>query len=162
VLIVEEDSAELKFDSYRTKSLVQNEHEKIYLELADESEELKEKQKLITSFKMLLDKSSKQLLARFEREDAQKSGWIKLLKWASIISEYLKELYGESVEPRNLIILKNYLCTCDDQKSMVNYLLMFKNGQKLDEEDEDLIDFLDSIFNMIDLDGKHRKCIDDF
>jgi hypothetical protein len=102
---------------------------------------------------MLLDKSSKKLLNRFEHEDEQKNGWIELNKWASIISQHLTERYGESIESRNLIILKDYLCPCDDQKSMANYLLMFKNEQKLDE-DEDLIDFLDGIFNMIDLDGK--------
>jgi Ca2+-binding EF-hand superfamily protein len=106
-----------------------------------------EKKFLLKSFKSILTRESDELNTLFKSFDHNSDGYITVRIWADIISNYLNEIYSNRIDPKHLIVLKDYLVPTEGSK--VLYSKMFnKDGNSREKELLNIL--IDQIFDYID------------
>ena len=120
-----------------------------------------ERKQLLASFKLYLERECAELMAEFGKHDVHKRGHLDLNKWAAVLSDHVKANLGIDVERRHFITLKDYLCPCNETWRSAEYAKMFSNSNMSSSanggggggrNEAQLLEFLDSVFQMIDLD----------
>jgi Ca2+-binding EF-hand superfamily protein len=139
VLILNANETKLAHHRFRTDPYAQKDYSQ-------------QKDFLINSFKSFLNKEANVLVRKFYQLDQGNTNWLNTSIWASTLSQHILEKYGNNIDPIHFITLKDYLCPCNDQNNTVNYTLMFKN-QNGSQEDMQVLEFLESLFYIIDTDG---------
>jgi hypothetical protein len=88
-----------------------------------------------------LDREASGLIERFKQDDRNKDGWLDLKRWAAILSKYIYEKDGILISEKHFITLKDYLCPCDEDQQLAQYLKMFSNARS-NQTEADLFEFL--------------------
>jgi diadenosine tetraphosphatase ApaH/serine/threonine PP2A family protein phosphatase len=147
VIIIDPFQAGFTTHKFTTSHLYKDGHER-------------QRRALISGLKSYLDKESSEILRLFDQHDSSRSGWVDLNTWARILSNYIQSKEGLNIEPIHFLSLKDYICPCDEDRNLAQYIRMFDVVIEQQSSGKQ-IEFLKTIFSMFDLDNNRTLSIDE-